>query len=246
MRHAWIAFALAGTLHAQDTKTGDLQRLAGDAARALQKTAKPGSLEFSGTFKTEVNPEEKDAEPTECTVTGAAGTPFSSVFKVKAEGSTHEIAFKQGSMAGRLTWKGHPVDLGKSPGEILSLVYLERLAIYAEKATAAKELPEAKAGGADCRLLELSLPKETMRSYSEDTETADEEEKSVAGVDLTIYVRKSDSLVVRLEATVDRLYKDEDNPANSSKGRSSYDLTLKEFGAAKVSIPAALEKLLKD
>jgi hypothetical protein len=242
----FFALLVAVPWSAQEKTQDDLKRLAGDAARALQKSAKPGSFEFTGSLKTEVNPDDKDAEPTECKVTGAVGSPFTSAFKVKSDASTHDIVFKRGTMAGRLTWKGHPVDLGKSPGEVLSLVHLERLAIYAEKALAAKELPEAKSGGADCRVLELGLPKETMRSYSEDAETAEEEEKSVEAVEVTLYIRKSDSLVVKIDATVSRLYKDEEHPNDTSKGRSSCVLTLKEFGAAKVTIPPGLEKLLED
>jgi hypothetical protein len=246
MRHAWIALAFALTLHAQDEKKDDLKRLAEDAAQALRQTAKPGSFEFAGILKTEVNPEENDAEPTECKLSGAAGTPFHSAFKAKTDSATHDIVFKGGKMAGRLTWKGHPLDLGKAPGEVLSLINLERLAIYVEKATAAKALPDAKPGGEDCRVLELVLPKETMRSHHEDAEAAEEEEKSVENVEIRLHVRKSDGLVVKLEATVHRLYKDEDNPDDTSKGRSEYALTLKEFGTAKVKIPAGLEKLIKD
>src|SRR5207237_9897329 len=126
---------------------------------------------------------------------------------------THELVFKGTKLAGRLTWKGHPLDLGKSPAEVLSLLNFERLAIFTEKATSAKAAPDAKIAGADCRVLDLVLPKQTMRSYSEDAETAEEEEKSVDKVELKVHVRKSDGVVVRIESTVHRLYKDEDNPA---------------------------------
>jgi hypothetical protein len=246
MKQAWIALLLPLSLHAQDAGKDDLKKLAGDAAHALKLTAKPGSFEFFGILKTEVNPDEADAEPTECKVSGAVASPFHSAFKVKTDTSTHDLVFKGGKLAGRLTWKGHPLDLGKSPSEVLSLVNFERLAVYAEKATAAKAYVDAKVSGADCRVMELDLPKQTFRSTSEDAETAEEEEKSVEKVEIKFHVRKSDGFVVKLEATVHRLYKDEDNPDDSSKGRSSYAFTLKEFGAAKVTIPSGLEKLVED
>jgi hypothetical protein len=241
-----LALLFAFAPWAQDEGKADLKRLAGEAARALRQTAKPGTFGFAGTFRTEVNPDEADAEPTECTVSGAAGSPFCAALTAKGEASTHDIVFKNGKMVGRLTWKGHPLDLGKAPGELFSLVNLERLAIYAEKATAAKTLPDSKPGGEDCQVLEIVLPRETMRSHNEDAEAAEEEEKSVEKVELRAHVRKSDGLVVRLEATVHRLYKDEDHPADTSKGRSEYALTLKEFGSAKVKIPPGFEKLIKD
>jgi hypothetical protein len=238
MRMFFVALLLSLPLAAQE----DLKKSSGDAVEALRKTAKSGSFEFAGILKTEVNPDEADAEATECKVLGAVASPFHSVFKVKTDSSTHEIAFKGGKLAGKLIWKGQPLDLGKAPSEVLSLVNLERLAVYAEKATAAKSLADVK----DCRVLEIVLPKQTIRSCQEDAEQQEEEEKSVEKVELKVHVRKSDGLVVKLEATVHRLYKDEDNPDNSSKGRSEYAFTLKEFGAAKVTIPAGLEKLVEE
>jgi len=231
---------------AQEEKKDDVKRISGDAAQALRQTAKPGTFGFTGTLKTEVNPDEADAEALECTVSGAAGSPFHAALTAKSEDSIHDIVFKNGRMVGRLTWKGHPLDLGKAPGELFSLVNLERLAIYAEKATAGKTLPDSKPGGEDCRVLELVLPKETMRSHNEDAEASEEEEKSVEKVEIKMHLRKSDGLVVRLEAAVHRLYKDEDHPADTSKGRSEYTLTLRDFGTAKVKVPTGLERLLKD
>src|SRR5207248_1433674 len=113
MRHAWIALLFNLSLHAQEQNKDDLKRLAGDAAQALRQTAKPGSFEFTGVLKTEVNPDEADSEPTECKVSGAVGSPFHAAFKVKTDTSTHDVVFKNAKMAGRLTWKGHPLDLGK-------------------------------------------------------------------------------------------------------------------------------------
>ena len=237
---------LALALRAQDLAKDDPKALAAEAARSLKLAAKPGSLQFQGTLKTEVNPDEADSEATECRVSGTVGTPLVAVMTLRSEVSTHEIVYKAGKMAGRLTWKGHPLDVGKAPGELLSLVNLERLAIFAEKSAEAKALGETKVGGEDCRAIEIVPPKEAIRSHSDDAEAAQEEDKSVEKLELKLHLRKSDGFPLKLEAVVHRIYKDEDNPNDVTKGRSQYSLSFKEAPAGGVKIPPALEKLLKD
>ena len=246
MRHAWVGFVFVLFAQAQEEKKDDPKRVMVDAAQALRQTSKGNSFTFVGTLKTEANPDDADSEATKCKVSGGIGSPFYAVFKVKSETSSHEIVFKGGKLAGRLTWKGHPLELGNAPSEILSLVNFARLAIYVDSATSAKSLRDERIGDGDCRVFELVLPKETIRSQNEDAEAAEEEQKSVQGVDLRLCVQKSDGLVVKLEATVRRLYKDDDHPDDATKGVSSYSLTLKEIGTAKVAIPPGLEKMFKD
>jgi len=217
-----------------------------DIVSALQKTAKRGAFTFSGQLKTEVNPDDADEETVVCAVSGGVLPGTLAVAEVKGDSSVHEIALKRGRIAGRETWKGHTLDLVNGPSELFSLLDLDRLAVYVKDASAAKALPDEKIGGEDCSAYELLLPKGTVRSYHDDAETAQEEEKSLRNVNLRVRVRKSDGLVVSLDAVVRRLYKEDDKPAGGTKGMSSFTLNLKDFGTAEVTIPSGLEKHLKD
>jgi len=217
-----------------------------DIVAALQKTAKQGAFAFAGKVKTEVDPDDADEETVACTVSGSVNPGAIGVAEIKGDASVHELALKGSRLAGRETWKGHPLDLLNAPSELFSLLDLGRLAGVVKDATAAKALPDEKAGGEDCSAFELLLPKEAIHSFHDSAETAEEEEKSVRNVNLRLRVRKSDGLVVSLEAVVRRLYKDDNKPGSGTKGLSSYSLTLKDFGAAEPAIPPGLEKLLKD
>ena len=234
--------ALSLCLQAQD----DPKPPTGDIVAALQKTAKRGAFAFSGKLKTEVDPDDADEETVVCSVSGGVLPGALAVVEIKGDGSVHELALKGGKRAGRETWKGHSLDLLNAPSELLSLLDLERLAVYVKEATAGKALPDEKVGGEDCSAYELLLPKGSIRSYHDDAETAAEEEKSVRNLNLRLRVRKSDGMVVSLEAVVRRLYKDDDKPGAGTKGLSSYSLSLKDFGAAEPAIPPGLEKLLKE
>jgi len=217
-----------------------------DIVAALQKTAKQGTFAFSGKLKTEVDPDDADEETVVCTVSGSVNPGTLGVAEIKGDASVHELALKGPKLAGRETWKGHPLDLLNAPSELFSLLDLGRLAGVVKDATAAKALPDEKVGGEDCSAYELLLPKAAIHSFHDGAETAEEEEKSVRNVNLRLRVRKSDGLVLSLEAVVRRLYKDDNKAGPGTKGLSSYSLTLKDFGVAEAAIPPGLEKLLKE
>src|SRR5258708_9022263 len=217
-----------------------------DIVWALQKTSKRGAFAFAGQLKTEVNPDDADEETVVCTVSGGVSPGALAVVEIKGDASVHELVLKRDKMAGRETWKGHSLDLLNGPSELFSLLDLARLAVQLNAASAANALPDEKVGGEDCSAYELLLPKEAIRSYHDDAETAGEEEKTVRKLNLRLRVRKSDGMVVSLDAVVRRLYKDDDKPAAGTKGVSSFTLTFKDFGAASVTIPPGLEKLLKE
>ncbi|HEV3027645.1 MAG TPA: hypothetical protein VG457_08745, partial [Planctomycetota bacterium] len=182
MRQALIGLLLALGVQAQEGKKDDSQAPAGEVAAALQKTVKRGRFAFAGKLKTEVNPEDADEEATTCSMSGCVSPGSRAVLEIRADFSTHEIVLNAGKMAGRETWKGHPLDLVNAPSELLSLLDFERLAVFVKDATSVKALPEEKIGSEDCGVTELVLPKGTIRSYHNDPETADEEEKSVKDV----------------------------------------------------------------
>jgi hypothetical protein len=246
MRALLVGLLLALRVPAQEEKKDDVQRLAGDVAAALQKTAQRGSFSLSGNLKTEVNPDDADEEPTLCAISGSVAPGSRAVLEVRSDSSTHELVLKAGKLAGRETWKGHPLDLLNAPSELLSLLDFERLAITAKEAASAKALADEKVAAEDCAVTELLLPKGAIRSYHNDAEAAEEEEKSVRDVLLKLLVRKADGLVVRMEVSVRRLYKDDRHPNDSTKGLSSFTLSLRDFGKADVAVPRGLEKLLKD
>jgi hypothetical protein len=217
-----------------------------DITAALLKTAKRGSFSFTGELKTEVDPDDADEEPTVCAISGSTTSGSLAAVEIKADDSVHELALKGGKMAGRETWKGHSVDLVNGPSELMSLLDLERLGAAVKEATGFKALPDDKVGDEDCSVSEMVLPKTAIRSYHDDADVAEEEVKSVRRVPLRIWVRKSDGMVVKFEATVRRLYKDDKQRGPGTKGMSAVTLLMKDFGTAVVAVPPSLEKLLKD
>jgi hypothetical protein len=237
-----LAIALTLLGQAQD----DPKPQAADLAAALQKTARKGPFAFSGTLKTEVNPDDADEEATVCAVSGAVSPGAFAVAQIKGDASVHELLLKGGKMAGRETWKGHPLDLINAPSELMSLLDFDRLAIYVKDAGSVKALPDEKDGAEELRVCELALSKGTIRSYHDEAEAAEEEEKSVRGVTLKLRLRKSDGLVAGIDAAVRRLYKDDDKPTEGTKGLSAFSLRLKEHGTAEVAVPSGLDKLLRD
>ncbi|HZE99401.1 MAG TPA: hypothetical protein VE981_20520 [Planctomycetota bacterium] len=224
----------------------DPKPLAGEIAAGLQKTAKRGNFAFQGELKTEVDPDDADEEPTVCAVSGGVVPGTLMVAEIKGDKSIHELAVKRGRLAGRETWKDHPLDLVNAPCELMSLLDFERLAVYVKDASSVKVLPDEKIGGEECAVYDLTIPKAAIRSYHDNAETAEEEEKSVRGVDLRLRVQKSDGTVVRLEAAVRRLYKDDSQPGPGTRGLSRFRLSLKDFGTAEVAPAPGFEKLLKD
>jgi hypothetical protein len=240
------AITLSFCVQAGDKKD-DPKPLAADVAAALQRTAKRGPFAVAGKLKTEINPDDADEEAVVCSVVGSVAPGERAVAEIKGDASTHELVLRRNRMAGRETWKGHPLDLINAPGELMSLLDLDRLALHVKDASSAKALPDEKAGGEDCGVTELSLPRTTIRSYHDEADAAEEEEKSVRGVTLKVRVRKSDGLVVSLDASVQRLYKDDAPAAGAgTKGVTAYSLGLKDFGTAEVVAPPGLEKFLKD
>ncbi|HLY09236.1 MAG TPA: hypothetical protein VKW04_08050 [Planctomycetota bacterium] len=242
MGHLLLGFALGLVVQAQDDPKGP----AADLAAALQATAKRGAFAFTGTLKTEVDPDDADDEATSCSVSGAVAPGERTVAHIKGENSVHDLLLKRRRLAGRETWKGHPLDLMNAPSELMSLLDLERLAMSVKDAASVKALPEEKIGTEDCRVYELGLSKGAIRSYHDEAEAVEEEEKSLQGVTLTLKVQKSDGLVVTLDASVLRLYKDDKAAAGGTKGLSVFQLRLKDFGTAKVPTLPGLEALLKD
>lgn len=236
---AWIALTLGLCLQAQDTPKDDVRPA---VAEAFLKTAKKGNFAVAGQLKTEVDPDDADEEPTVCKVAGAVAPGSRAAFKITGDGSVHELVLKDGKMAGRETWKGHSLDLVNGPSELLSLLDFERLAGHVKTAGGAKALADEKVGEEDCAAYELQLPKEAIRSYNDDADFAADEEKSVRGARLKLCVRKSDGLVVSLEAGVRRLYKNEQHPRLSTRGLTFYALTFQDFGTAEVVVPPGLEK----
>ena len=246
MKQPLIGLILALCLPAQEEKKADLPAPAGEVAAALQKTAMRGSFAFAGKLKTEVNPDDADEEAITCALSGCVAPGSRTVVEIRADFSRHEIVLHAGKLAGRETWKGHPLDLLNAPSELFSLLDFERLAIYVKDATSVKALPEEKVGPGDCGVTELVLPKGAIRSYHSDPEVAEEEEKSVKDVSLKVCVLKSEGLVVKMEASVRRLHQDDHHPNDSTKGLSTFSFSLKEFGKAEVAIPPGLEKVLKE
>lgn len=246
MRQTLIGLLLALAVQAQEEKKEDPKALAESVAAALQKTAKRGNFALEGTLRTEVDPDDADEEATTCAVSGRVAPGTRTVLVIAADSSTHEIVLKAGKMVGRETWKGHPLDLVNAPSELLSLLDFDRLAIYVRDAASAKALPEEKLGTEICRVVDLALPKGTIRSYHDDAEAAEEEEKSVREVRLKLWVLQSERLAVKMEASVRRLHKDDAHPNDSTKGISSFTLEFKEIGSADVAIPPGFEKVLKE
>lgn len=237
-----LALVAGLSVQAQDPAPGP----SAEVVSALQKTARKGTFGFAGTLRTEVDPDNADEEATVCTVSGAVTPGSVSAAEIKGDHSVHELVVRRNRMAGRETWKGHPLDLANAPGELMSLLDLDRLALAVKDATSVKSLPDEKSGAEEYRVYELALPKSAIRSYHDDAETAEEEEKSVRGVTLGLRLRKADGLVASIDAAVRRLYKEDDKPGDGTKALSVYSLRLKDFGTAQVSVPPALEKLLKD
>jgi hypothetical protein len=232
---------------AQDEKKNDGDPLRGDAAQALRLTAKAGAVQVAGRLKTEVREDQTEEEPTECEVSGAAGgSPFAAALKARGDHTAAEIFYKGGKLAGRTLWRSVPLDLGKSPSELLSLVNLERLAVYAEKATKTEAGAGGTVGTAECRSIRLELPPDTVRGHSEDNDATEEDEKGLSSVEAELWIEKASGRAVRIEAKVHRLYKDDPKPGSTTKSVSSYALTFEKAGEAKVSIPKEIERLLKD
>ncbi len=242
----FAALLLGACAPAQDGKPDDSKPAAAELAAALKKTAAKGPFAFLGKLTTEVNPDDADEEATACAVSGAAAPGGATIVQVQGDSSVHELLRKGNKVAGRETWKGHPLDLINGPSELLSLVDLDRLAIYVKDASSVKALPDEKSGAEDVAAYELVVSKGVVRSFHDEAEAAEEEEKSLRGVTLRLRVRKSDGLVEKIEAAVRRLYKDDDKAGDGTKGLSTYSLRLKDFGTAEVAIPPGLEKLLKE
>jgi hypothetical protein len=241
-----VALLLGVCVQAQDGKPNDPKPAAAELAAALKKTAAKGPFAFTGRLTTEVNPDDADEEATTCAVSGSAAPGGATVVQVQGDSSVHELLRKGNKVAGRETWKGHPLDLINGPSELLSFLDLDRLAVYVKDASSVKALPDEKSGAEDVAVYELAVPKGTVRSFHDESEAAEEEEKSLRSVTLRLRVRKSDGLVEKIEAAVRRVYKDDDKPGDGTKGLSTYSLRLKDFGTAEVVIPPGLEKLLKD
>jgi hypothetical protein len=147
---------------------------------------------------------------------------------------------------GRLVWRAVPVDLGKSPSELLSLVNLDRLALYAEKATLVQAGPEEKIGDRECRRIRLRLPADTIRGHSQDNDAQEEDEKGLDRVEAELLIDKTRGLLLRLEAKVRRVYKDGDPPSTPNAATSSYRLDFQKMGEAKVRIPKEIEREFED
>lgn len=247
MNHIALAVLACLTAGAQDEKKDAAAALRGEASQALRLTAKAGNFEVSGRLKTEVREDQTEEEPTDCEVKGAVeASPFAASLSASSDHNRVEIFFKGGKLAGRSHWRSVPLDLGKCPSELLSLVNVERLAVFAEKAGKAEAGPDGTLGGAECKTIKLELPADTIRGHSEDNDATEEDERGLAGVEAQIWIEKSSGRVVRLESKVRRVYKDEPKPGDSSKSVSAYALSFEKPGQARVTLPKEIERLLKE
>jgi hypothetical protein len=243
MRGATLGFLVLWGAFGQDEKKEVDPVLRGDVVRALKQAAQTGSYEVSGELKTEVRDNQTDEEPTLGRVTGQViASPFQAALRVKADQGTHELYYKEGKLVGRLVWRAVPVDLGKSPSELLSLVNLDRLALYAEKATLAQAGTDEKIGDRECRRIRLRLPGDTIRGHSQDNDAQEEDEKGLDRVEAELFLDKARGNLVRLQANVRRVYKDGEDPLTPNTATSSYQLDFQKMGEAKVRIPKEIER----
>jgi hypothetical protein len=206
-------------------------------------------------------------------ITGAvAGGPFRATLKSQGKGSTYEVFHKDGKTVERLTWRGKKglmgmgfMGMGGGADDLLSLLDFNALTKAVGKAKEGKELAAQKVGDAECKVYQVVLAGDTIRTYAEKDEDEDEEGpggvviEGMGGepskVELKMWVN-GDGRIVKLEGKVHRSFgigiqgfgggddedEDEEEGDEESEFTTTYTFTLSKHGEAKVEIPADVLK----